>query len=160
MEIYILRHGIAADAPGERDAERALTAEGRRKLKEVLARARAGGVTPDLILTSPLRRAIETARLAAEELGYKGEIVQTRALMPPSAPEDVWVDLQAHREDRVLISGHEPQFGELLSWLLNSPYMCVDFKKGALARVDAERTQARPKGVLKWFLTPKLAGSS
>ena len=71
MEIYLLRHGIAADAkPGQSDASRALTEEGREKLARVLGRAGKAGMSPSLILSSPLRRAIETAEVAAQTLEY------------------------------------------------------------------------------------------
>ena len=64
MRIYVLRHGIAEDAPpGGSDSDRALTLEGRRKLRGVLEHARRAGVVPDIILTSPLKRAVETADL-------------------------------------------------------------------------------------------------
>ena len=69
MQIYILRHGIAEDAgPGQSDSERALTSEGKKKLRNVLRAAHEAGVTPALILTSPLKRAVQTAELAAEIL--------------------------------------------------------------------------------------------
>jgi phosphohistidine phosphatase len=85
VQIYLLRHGIAEDSTP--DSERALTAEGREKLRRVLARARSADVTPSLILSSPYRRAIETAEIAVEVLGYQGKVVKTRALVgnPPAA---------------------------------------------------------------------------
>ena len=79
MEIYLLRHGIAEEsAVGGRDSDRALTAEGRDKLRRVLKRAHAGGVRPGVILASPYKRAMETAQMAAETLEYRGEIVKTQ----------------------------------------------------------------------------------
>ena len=87
MQIYLLRHGIAEDAkPGQPDAERALTGEGRDKLRRVLKRARTADLEPSAILSSPYRRAVETAAVAAEVLGYKGEIARTRALEPEASP--------------------------------------------------------------------------
>ena len=66
MKIYILRHGIAEEAQGNQpDSERALTAEGKKKLRSVLRTAAAADVAPSLILTSPLRRAVQTAQIAA-----------------------------------------------------------------------------------------------
>src|ERR1035437_3826097 len=89
MQIYLLRHGIAEDAkPGQPDAERPLTAEGRDKLRRVLKRARTADLDPSLILSSPYRRAVETAAVAAEVLAYKGETVRTRALAPAASPHD------------------------------------------------------------------------
>ena len=160
MEIYLLRHGIAEDAPpGMADSDRALTPEGRQKLKRVLARARAAGVEPSLILSSPYRRALETAAAAAESLGYHGKIAQTSALVPNAAPQAVWGEIRTHRtEESLLLSSHEPLMSSLLALLLNSPALRVDFKKAGLARVDCDRFGAEPYGVLKWMLTPGTSG--
>lgn len=159
MEIYVLRHGIAAGArPGEPDANRALTGEGKQRLHCVLDRARAAGVQPDLILSSPLRRAIETARLAAEALGHGGQIVQTRALLPEASPEDVWEEIRLHRPERCLLAGHDPLLSWFLSWMLNSPHLSIQLQTGDLARVDAEYTPAQPRGVLRWLITASLTG--
>ena len=89
MEIYILRHGVAEEPQtGQPDSERALTPDGRKKLRNVLRTAAAAGVAPSLILTSPYKRALQTAQLAAEILDYKGELLRTKALEPGSSPED------------------------------------------------------------------------
>ena len=62
MHVYILRHGIAEDErPGVGDAERALTVDGRRKLRYVLKSVAEAGSRPSLIMTSPLKRAVQTA---------------------------------------------------------------------------------------------------
>ena len=77
MQIYLLRHGIAEDArPGHSDAKRALTKEGGERVAEVIKAARRAGAEPSLIVSSPFVRAVETARIAAEGLGYKGNIVR------------------------------------------------------------------------------------
>ena len=159
MELYLLRHGIAADAGADgKDASRPLTAEGKEKLRLVLDRARLAGVVPDVVLTSPLRRAVETAQIAAEVLGYAGTIHQTRVLEPLRAPDDVWNEIGAYRShQRILLAGHQPLMGELMAWLLDAPHPCVDFKKGALARVDAPPVAGRPRGVLQWLITPRLS---
>ena len=79
MEIYILRHGVAEEPQtGQPDSERALTSDGRKKLRNVLRTAAAAGVAPSLILTSPYKRALQTAQLAAEILDYKGELLRTK----------------------------------------------------------------------------------
>jgi phosphohistidine phosphatase len=159
MEIYLLRHGIAEDGrPGQRDADRALTDEGFKKLKTILKRARDGGVAPTLVLTSPLKRAVQTAEVAGEVLGYKGNLLRTKALEPDSAPADVWDEIRMHREEpSLLLAGHEPLFSSLAAHLLGTPSLLVDFKKGALIRIDVDSVGAQPRGVLRWFLTPKLS---
>jgi phosphohistidine phosphatase len=160
MEIYLLRHGIAEDAaPGMPDADRALTSAGRQKLRRVLTRARAAKVEPDVILSSPYRRALETAAVAVETLGYSGKVVQTGALTPDANPHETWEEIRAHKtETSLLLASHEPLMSSLLAFLLNTPALLVDFKKAALARVDCDRFGPEPHATLKWLLTPATAG--
>jgi phosphohistidine phosphatase len=153
VQIYLLRHGIAEDTSP--DSERALTSEGREKLRRVLQRARAAGVAPSLILSSPYRRAVETADEAVEVLGYEGKVVKTRSLLPNSPPFDVWEEIRKrHDESAILLASHEPLMSSLAAHLLASPALQVDMKKAALLRIDCDRIGPEPKGVLKWMLTP------
>jgi phosphohistidine phosphatase len=159
MEIYLLRHGIAEDhAASARDADRRLTEEGRAKLRRVLERAHQAGVAPSLILSSPYRRALETAEIAAHELGYEGKIVRSPALTPNSSPQQVWDAIREHREESaVLVAGHEPLFSATVAYLLGTTRAMVHFRKGALVRIDVESTGPTPAGVLEWMLTAKLS---
>jgi phosphohistidine phosphatase len=160
MDLYILRHGIAEDAQaGQPDAERALTPEGRKKLRTVLRLAAAAGVAPSLMITSPYRRAVQSAQVAAEIFEYKGNLLRTKALEPGSSPESVWEEIRVHKDEpRILLAGHEPLFSRLTAFLLGAPHLRVDFKKGAIACVEIDRFPAEPHGALRWMLTPKLAG--
>lgn len=156
MQIYLLRHGIAEDSTP--DSERALTAEGKEKLKRVLTRARTADVAPSLILSSPYRRALETADIAVEVLGYQGKVVKTRALLPEASPFDTWEEIRKDpSESSILLASHEPLMSSLAAFLLASPALVVDMKKAALVRLDCERMGPEPKGVLKWMLTPATA---
>jgi phosphohistidine phosphatase len=159
MDIYILRHGIAEDSqPGQPDSERALTPEGKKKLRAVLRTASVAGVAPTLILTSPYKRAVQTAQLAAEILNYKGDLLRTKVLEPGSRPQAVWEEIRVHKDERaILLSGHEPLFSTLTAYLLGSPDMAIDFKKGAIAALEIDRFGPDPQAILKWLLTPKLA---
>jgi phosphohistidine phosphatase len=159
MQIFVLRHGIAKmGRAGKSDSERALAPEGKKELRQVLRVAGAVGVAPDLILTSPYRRAIETAEVAGKVLGYSGDIIKTDALKPGSRPEDVWDELRTFRsEERILLTGHEPQLSYLTGYLLNTPSLLIDLKPGSIIRVDVEQVGLQPRGVLRWHLTPKLA---
>jgi phosphohistidine phosphatase len=161
MEIYLLRHGIAENRrPGRADAERKLTDEGKDKLRRVLSRARGAALVPSLILTSPLVRAVETAEIAAQVLGYAESIETTDALLPSSSPQAVWKELRGRAGERaVLLAGHEPLFSETASYLLGAPRVVIDFKKGALMRIDVDDTAGAPRGVLQWLLTPRLSGA-
>ena len=159
MRIYVLRHGIAEDAPsGGPDADRALTQEGKRKLRGVLENARRAGIHPDVILTSPLKRAVETAEIAASVLGAKFDLVRTNTLVPSSSPERVWKEIRSRKAEAVLLAGHEPLLSMLVAFLLACPALQVRMKKAALVSIEVESDAAQPHGVLVWMLTPKLTG--
>ena len=158
MEIYILRHGEAeVRETGRADRDRKLTASGKRDLKAILKVARKAGVSPQIILTSPLRRAQETAAIAAEALRVK-QVVETRSLLPAASPELAWKEIGTHKVEEILIAGHEPHLGSLIALLLEAAVM-VDLKKGTLMRITTQARLGPPRGVLKWMITPKIAKS-
>jgi phosphohistidine phosphatase len=159
MQVYLLRHGISEDErEGLDDASRALTAEGRKKLRQVLRAAVKAEVMPSLIVSSPLKRAVETADIAKSILGYHGKVLQSMALLPGATPEQAWKELRLHHEQSaVLLVGHNPLFSDLARYLLNSPHLRIDFKKGAMMRLDIEHITTQPSGVLRWYLTAKLS---
>lgn len=158
MQLFLLRHGIAQENSNSgSDADRSLTSEGRRKLRQVLEAAAEAGVAPTLILTSPLKRAVETAGIAQNVLKYKNQLLRTKALAPGSTVRQVWEEIRVHRdESSLLLVGHNPLFTELAAYLLGSHEIQIDFKKGALLRIDLEAFPVHPKGLLRWYLTPKL----
>lgn len=160
MELYLLRHGIAEDQSSTgRDDDRELTPDGRKKLRDTLKVAANAGVKPSLLMSSPLVRAVQTAEIAAEMLAYKNNLAQTEALVPDSSPERVWEEVRLHREiDKVMIVGHEPLFSTTVAFLLASPALLVDFKKGAIVRIDFGGFGPQPRGVLRWMVVPKLVG--
>lgn len=159
MEIYLLRHGSAErPSPGSPDSERALSADGRETVRRVMQRARASGARPRVMLSSPYRRAVETAETAAEALGYAEEIERTQALIPDSSPYDAWEEIRARKSAAaILLAGHEPLMSSLCAFLLGSPALSIDMTTAALLRVDCDSFSAQPKAVLKWMLTPATA---
>ncbi|HYP08028.1 MAG TPA: phosphohistidine phosphatase SixA [Bryobacteraceae bacterium] len=162
MEVYLLRHGIADDdSPTGRDQDRQLTAEGRRKLAEVVKTAAAAGVKPDVIVSSPYARALQTADIAKEILAFKDDIQRSQALVPESDPEEVWSEIRnAYRgAHSLLISSHEPLMGRCTGFLLGYTDLLIDFQKGAIVRIDIESFGIQPRGLLKWMLVPKLVAS-
>jgi len=162
MQVYLLRHGIAEDAAaGQSDASRQLTQEGRRKLRQVLDAAAEAGVQPSLILSSPLKRALQTAEIASDVLKYKNEIVRSNALTPNSSVEEAWDEIRVHRDETAIMAvGHNPLFSELAGFLIGSKTAQIDMKKGAILRVDLDSFTPHPKGMLRWYLTHKLAARS
>jgi phosphohistidine phosphatase len=158
LKVYILRHATAEiRGPSLPDSQRQLTAEGRQELKAVLRQASAAGVSPETILTSPWSRALETARMAGKALHCE-RLVETRSLLPDVAPAQVLREIRAlAKAKEVMVAGHEPQLSRLAAFLLEAP-VALDLKKGALLRIDIEEKDGPPRGVLKWMLTPRLAG--
>ena len=159
MQIYILRHGIAEDAgPRTSDFKRELTDEGRKKLAAVLRLAKRAKVQPELIISSPLVRAVQTAEMAREILGVESPVQQTQVLVPEGSPPKVWSELRGLRNlDAVLLAGHEPLLSELTAWLLGSPTLRVHMTKAALVCVETDHFGPDPHGTLRWMLTPRLA---
>ncbi len=157
MEIYILRHGEAEPREARiPDGGRKLIEKGRRDVRAVVKAALRAKVHPELILTSPLSRAQETAALAAG-LFHCERVVETRSLLPGARPELAWKEICALQEVRqVLLAGHEPHLGHLIAFLLEAAVM-VDLKKAALVRISTPAKPGPPRGVLKWMITPKLA---
>jgi phosphohistidine phosphatase len=157
-ELYILRHGIAEPRKkGLADQQRQLTEEGRKKLDLVLARARAAKVSPNLIVTSPFIRAVQTAEAAAQALAANAKIIHSESLVPGSSPDAVWNEVRRHlAKGSVLIAGHEPLLSEAISFLVGVNQGIIDFKKGALACLNVDPKQKSPRAALQWLITPKL----
>jgi phosphohistidine phosphatase SixA len=108
MQVYILRHGAADERPGIADEERGLTEEGRRQIADVASCALGEGAAVSLALTSPLRRARETAGIAAAVWGGEPEFLETRALLPDAEPHEIWDEIRMHRDQpQVLLAAHE-----------------------------------------------------
>ncbi len=158
MQIFLLRHGIAEATAAGGDPDRRLTAEGRQRVKDVAKAAARAGVSLDLCLSSPFRRAVETARIAVEALCFNGPLLETSVLTPDGDVRSVWEEIRVHRHSAsVLLVGHEPLFSSLGSYLLGVPELNIDFKKGALMAIEIPSFGAQPRGILRWMLTARLA---
>jgi len=153
MEIDLLRHGAAlAAAPGASDTDRALSAEGREQVRDVLERAREAGVKPSLILTSPYLRAVQTAQIAVEILGYAGDVVSSRGLEPERSPFDLWDELRTRGGDgEILLVGHQPLLGDVASILLGKG---VGIGTGTMVRIHVPELVPEPAASLQWVIQP------
>ncbi len=167
MEVYLLRHGIAAGL-GEggvmRDADRALTGEGREKMREEAAGMRKLGLAFDYIFTSPYLRTRQTTQAVAEEFDFDNDriiVIDSLAAGRPFAQgrqrtAEVFADLGAHDFERALIVGHQPDMSEMTSILLSGAGgVNLEFKKGALCAIELSSLPPRSPGVLLWLMTPK-----
>jgi phosphohistidine phosphatase len=160
VKIYLLRHGTAEPrGPGVPEATRALTPEGKVEIRAVARQAsETAKIAPDLILSSPFTRALETARIAGKAVGCT-KIIETKSLLPDLAPTQIWNEIREHRDVKeLLVAGHEPHLSRFAAFLLEAP-VAVDMKKGALLRIDVQDREGPPRGVLKWMLTPRLSGA-
>jgi phosphohistidine phosphatase len=162
MNIYLLRHGIAVE-PGaagfEPDAERPLTAKGKNRLRTV-ARAMAElELSFDLILTSPFRRAKQTAEIIAHYFKLEKKLAGSDDLTPDGDPRLLIQYLNRLRPEpeNVLLVGHEPYLGKLVALLAaGNTSLDIDFKKGGLCKVEVEFLQYGRCAQLVWLLTPRL----
>jgi phosphohistidine phosphatase len=158
MELYLVRHAIAEEPSSTgRDADRALTREGEAKMRRIAQGLRALEVRLDLILTSPYRRAAETAEVLAAALGG----VERRALEELAAAGDTGALLAALRPYRqveaLALVGHQPDLGYVASQIMTgSPDLCpLPFKKGGVACLEIPSPRGAMRGELAWFMTPK-----
>ncbi|MBK8913081.1 MAG: phosphohistidine phosphatase SixA [Phycisphaerales bacterium] len=162
MRLYIMRHGIAADpdpAGLGSDAERELTPAGRRKTRRA-ARGLARVVSRmDHILTSPLRRAVQTAELAAAAFGVPPERVRRSATLEPGAAfADLFRELADYPADSaILLVGHEPHLSGLISFLLSGDADAVDvcMKKCTVAALDVGSIPPKQPASLRFLLQPR-----
>ncbi|HSL21313.1 MAG TPA: phosphohistidine phosphatase SixA [Vicinamibacterales bacterium] len=158
IELYLVRHGIAANRGDEwpDDAKRPLTHKGIVRLRQVAAGLEALGVSFDQIVTSPLVRSRQTAETLAEALSSKAPIAASDALAPAGTVAQAIEELGRHaRRRRIAIVGHEPNIGELAAKLLGSRTP-IEFKKGAVCRIDVETLPPARPGHLRWFATPRM----
>lgn len=154
MELYFLRHAIAADEgpEGTGDAGRPLTKDGATKMKEAARGMRKLGLQLDVLLSSPLVRAHETAKLVARELGLELQLAD--ALAPGCDAGRIFDLLGEHRAaKRVMFVGHEPDFSTIVGTLTGGSR--IELKKGGLARVDIEVLEPGT-GTLMWLLPPRV----
>jgi phosphohistidine phosphatase len=159
MLLYLLRHGLAVDREDPKclpDAERPLTREGMEKTRQVARGLRMLGVKPDLILSSPLLRAIQTAEIAAAELTYaKEKIRRTPALEPEADPADLLKEIARLRKEEVLCAGHAPNLDEVIAHAVGVRMAFTGLKKAGAACLEFDSALAS-RGRLVWLYSPKV----
>jgi len=155
MKLLIVRHAIAADAEksGTADEDRPLTGKGRKRFKKA-ARGLAEIVpAPDVLLTSPLLRARETAEIAAKAWGVEA---LPEPLLAGGSPEALLAAIAEHGKDAVVVLvGHEPDLSRLLAHVTGGMGERVPFKKGGAALVELDGDEGS-SGRLIWFMPPRL----
>jgi phosphohistidine phosphatase len=111
-------------------------------------------ITFDQIITSPLLRTRQTADVFADALPNKPPVTNCDALAPGGKGLAVIDELSKYaRKSRIALVGHEPEIGELAQRLLGARGP-IEFKKGAICRIDLETLPPTRPGHLRWFVTP------
>jgi len=160
-ELCIMRHG-AAVARGEAgyadDAKRPLTEPGKRKMHEIAAGLKQAGFEADWIVSSPLVRAVETAKIAASALGPLAPLEISETLSPGSSAESLLAFLAKHKNRRrILVVGHEPDLSSLAARLVGAGrHANLAFKKGACCLISFREFPPKSPGQLVWWLTPRI----
>ena len=161
MNLYLLRHGIAAEpgvAGSKPDSERPLTAKGEDRLRKAAKAMAEMDLAYDLILSSPFRRAKQTAEIMAKNFKLQKKLAFSDDLTPAGNPRLLIQQLNQLRPEpeNVLLVGHEPYLGKLIALLATgNTSLEIDFKKGGLCKLEAEFLLYGRCARLVWLLTPR-----
>ncbi len=156
--VYVVRHGIAEERGPEwpDDSKRPLTHQGKRELKQIGQGLVRLGVVIDVLLTSPLVRAKQTADALASALDPAPAVTVIDSLSPGAAYAELLHDLAKHARSRsIALIGHEPGIGQTVARLAGLKRV-LEFKKGAICRIDLDEFPPGTAGDLRWFAAPKL----
>jgi phosphohistidine phosphatase len=157
MIVYFLRHASAGHhlANPAQDEKRPLDDQGIEQCTQMGRALAALDVHVDAVISSPLKRATQTASLVANEIGFDGKLQRTPALRPNARMEAFRELLDGNAKlEAVLVVGHNPSLSQFLSLLISegASESSVDLKKCAVARADLSGRM----GILKWMLTPRM----
>lgn len=163
MEVYLLRHGEAGKRVpiAARDLERTLTAAGKQEMEEVGGAMAELELKFDVVASSPLRRAKDTALLVNKALKRKSEVEEWPELAPEGSRVTLYRRLNKLRPGTaVLLVGHEPYLTTAIGEITGrggdaSAGFRINMKKGGLAKLSVTGFNPKASGELRWLLTPK-----
>ncbi|MBV9572797.1 MAG: phosphohistidine phosphatase SixA [Acidobacteriales bacterium] len=157
MIIYFLRHASAGEPVSnpKKDEKRALDKLGVEQCGYVGRYLSALNAHLDVVISSPLKRAVQTASLVGNEISYEGQLHLEDALRPNSDFSNFRKLLQKYaKHENIMVVGHNPNLSEFLGRAISESgcEAAVELKKGAVAKVELGRNSA----VLQWCVTPKV----
>ena len=158
MDLFVLRHGKAGQSSDDPDdSTRPLTPNGRDEIREIARWMRRERFRFDVIASSPLARAGETAGIIARALDRKDRLVLWEELAPGGDPDTICYHAAQSGENAViLIVGHEPALSALVGRIISGGLTSsLIFAKGGLAKIRNFSFDGKPSGDLQWLLTPK-----
>ena len=140
----------------EKDSERPVTPEGRAEMQKIARSLKAAGLQADRIFTSPLRRARETAEIAAKILNIP-TLEEWDELKPDGSKAELYRKLAKLEQDsRPSLVGHEPYLSSMIGEIIGTTGARLVLKKGGLGKVRITSFTPRISGELRWLLTPKI----
>ena len=143
MLLYLIRHGIAVDREAPNcppDTERPLTPKGIKRSHAAALGLAALDVKPSVVLTSPWLRAVQTAEIFCEAIGYPTKkLIRTNALRGTASPADLLRELQTLKAKVVFCFGHEPHLHLVIGHILHTNAKITELKKAGVAVLDLER---------------------
>jgi len=151
MDLFLLRHG-EAEPRAASDAERHLTGRGEKEVQAVIESRQAELAGVKLIVTSPYRRALQTAKIAAQVLGFSQELLVTEQLEPGGKPRALLDFIDALEVESVLLVTHQPLVGNVLS-LLSGDNVWLGTGTANLVALQAEAL-APGFADVRWAQTP------
>jgi phosphohistidine phosphatase len=157
MFLYFLRHASAGQrlSSAKKDEKRGLDKDGIEQCGYIGRALASLGVQVEIIVSSPLKRATQTAALVGNEMGHEGKLVMENGLRPQASFAEFQKMLEKYaRQDSVLLVGHNPNLREFLGRVIsdNGGEAVLDLKKGAVAKVEMRRSS----GSLSWCVTPRI----
>lgn len=158
VQLYLVRHAIAEErgVAWPDDALRPLTADGRARMRKAAKGLAHLGMSVDVVLTSPLVRARQTAEILAAAFDGQPPVVLFEPLTPDAGQTALLDALRKHsRKPRLALVGHEPDLGALAARLIGARQPLA-FKKGAVCRIDLDTLPPSSPGTLRWFVTPAI----
>src|SRR5204862_3855494 len=153
MKLYILRHGDAVEHGDSRfkESERPLTPKGIQRTKQLAHLLRQMEISFDVVLSSPLTRARQTAEIIARGLQLSDKVELTDHLGPAGSMEKLVERIHVLRSDSVLLAGHEPYLSGFISLLcIGAPNLPLKMKKGALCRLEVDSISCGKCATLEW----------
>ena len=159
-QIVVIRHAHAeerelAHRQGLADSERGLTEQGRAAMQEVAKGLRHALGHLDLLATSPLRRAVETADFVGQAFAPLRP-VECEALLPGAHPEELLDWLRTQQKGCIAVVGHEPDLSVWVSWVLTGDAIpLLRFKRGGACLLEFPGGKWRAgEAILQWVMTP------
>ena len=159
MNLYLMRHanaGLRRENPAQ-DAKRALIKEGKDQCMLMARMMSSLKVQVDVIVSSPLKRALQTAQFVGTELGYEAKVEISPALGPEAdyAAFQKLIEKYADREG-VLMVGHNPSLFQFLGRIITGNGGAgVRMRKGSVARIDMDKHPP----LLQWLVDPRMTRS-